>query len=1291
MSGGDDIWAEDPACADDEDGDFAFEAVGECLGDPFLNSLPGFSPSRQWGRKGRGRPSSKHALLPVSQQAAIPRALKTRPPGVEVKRYLEELKNFCATEPKQKNGKPRKLRFGCPKGRLFEPLEGDELESAARDEFDLEQDFFRPCLFDIIQMDASWKEPLDLVDKPKPKLGRPRKYPVKEKVPGRPRGRPRKNPESVGTAIKQVFKPKTDKARMIFTFEDGEANENDIEEMLSMGVLVFSTNSKVERKKLGRPRKHPVKEKVPGRPRGRPRIHPAKEKVPGRPRGRPRQQPRKEKVPGRKRGRPRGPAKEPKEKRPRGRPKIFKPKGIFSFGSGEDGQPSQEQIEELKKQGFQVVDVTKNRRGRKKKVPDEQSDVGAESEVQQQQQEKKKRGRKKKVETEAGEAAAEPSPKKRGRKKKTADSATEGLKTQEASDEVAALPKKRGRKKKTVVGATECEGIQTEGAPAGEVVAVPKEVKKRGRKKKTVENKEDNIKICEVLGECKDRGGEAPPKKKRGRKRKLEIGGGQRPSEKLLVKMDFGNKPAARRNPRPKERTPEKGHNKYEFSIAGVMSGCPSIQKRHLLELSALSPWDQEQEQEVADGAAEGKVSRRRRFSSSSERQLRGGQWRPDGELEFRPEYRDSFCSAVAYEAAKHACASPRPFARRCSSRTKSRTPAAERKLSSCKLDFHSCEDLGAPNNSESSDAYRPWRPDQAARPPLRRLSTTLCLTGERQFESEYALSFGHKFGVEEAMDATPEYRSKFVDFPRQRPVVRKPKESLLLRSEERESPRRRRPDSLQLLERPASVHANFSTPSFDPDVRPEYQDSFKDFPRRRPDVPRPPASLTPEGAWFGRSAEYKASFVEFPRHRPEVRRHVASLRSGGMVDTCVPIKFMNTKKASPTKPPPPGLEFDKSPMDASPEYRDLYRDFPRRRPQVHKPPPGLYTEGDFCDANEYTENYKDSPRMRPKVVKPSSNLMPEGEFISSPEYKENYKDFPRKRPEVKKPPSGLKPEGELMEKSPEYKEAFKDFPRQRPKTPRPSDSLKPEGGVEDLQPEYRTEFVDHPRQRPEVPRPETTLRPRGPWLGRFPEYRAAFIDLPRQRPVTPRPLSHLNSDTLGGGYVPQFADKARASSAGPTGPAGNAGHAHQRSPSPQKRGRSRKKKKSASSADKSEPEKQPQPPQQEQQQQQPETQRQEPAPEPQTSPPRTSNKTLPSDLPPHIKSGEPEKLDPTTPHAYKTRRSPIRIAPSAVSAYRVLEVCGVAPPEGDDADKGREPGDGKWGSGWLARHHSRA
>jgi len=38
-----------------------------------------------------------------------------------------------------------------------------------------------------------------------------------------------------------------------------------------------------------------------------------------------------------------------------------------------------------------------------------------------------------------------------------------------------------------------------------------------------------------------------------------------------------------------------------------------------------------------------------------------------------------------------------------------------------------------------------------------------------------------------------------------------------------------------------------------------------------------------------------------------------------------------------------------------------------------------------------------------------------------------------------------------------------------------------------------------------------------------------------------------------------------------------------------------------------------------------------------------------------------------------------------------VLDIYGVAAPVGDDADKGRDPGDGKWGSGWLARHHSRA
>jgi hypothetical protein len=616
------------------------------------------------------------------------------------------------------------------------------------------------------------------------------------------------------------------------------------------------------------------------------------------------------------------------------------------------------------------------------------------------------------------------------------------------------------------------------------------------------------------------------------------------------------------------------------------MSRSPSVSRRHFLELSPLSPWDRTN----SDTSLASPRPARRPFAKEcqfrSHLDVNGDD---GGQLEFNPEYRAAFSPHPP-----DACASPR-FARGSLPRLlhqqqiRTHTPSSSRKLSSAKEDYYSCDELHRPDTSETREKFGAHENFKRVR-TLRRHSTSLHLEGEFTFAPEYASSYvdsprtvPHKpppaprsslhnqgdfhaetevssqYGrrddspsarpplirhktelqlLKGTMDGTPEYRSAYVDFPRQRPQARRPEQSLFLTSEQKTP----RPNTLRLdtVERPATVLANYATQSFDPDVRPEYQDSFKDFPRSRPTMSRPPMSLTPDGSWFGHSAEYRSNFVDFPRHRPEVRRLINSLRDGGMVSNSVSTKFMATKKQSPSKPSP-GLEIDKSPMDTSPEYRESYKNFPRHRPETKKPLCGLRPEGEFYDQNEYKENYKDSPRMRPKVIKPSGSLKPEGDFTCSGEYNESYnKNFPRKRPDLKKAPPGLKLEGELL-KTPEYMESYKDSPRQRPLTPRPVDTLKPEGTMEE-KPEYQRHFVDHPRQRPDVPRPENNLRPRGPWLGRFPEYRAAFVDLPRQRPVTPRPLSNLNSDALGGGYRPQFNGRpGRASSAGPTG------HANQR------------------------------------------------------------------------------------------------------------------------------------------------
>ncbi|XP_059475925.1 muscle M-line assembly protein unc-89-like [Neocloeon triangulifer] len=339
------IWAESSGDEEEDDGEVVRQTTP--AGNPFLNGRPGFAPFQLYGRRKRGRPSGRECLVPVAEQTPAKQGPNKapRPPGVEVRRFLDELRNF--TVPAAADTKPRKgrrLRFDCPKGRDFDP---------PREQHQDDDDPFRPSLFDFVRMDREWKDPATIFDKhdpPKSARGRPRTRPAK--LPGKGRGRPRKVVQT-----EEAPKEKRPKGRprmspreeqpfdpaMIFSFEDGEANEEDIEKMISKGMLVINANArkfleglkapgrpqihpvkpKVAGRKLGRPRIHPFKMKVPGRMRGRPRVHPPKEKVPGRVRGRPRVHPPREKVPGRARGRPRiHPAKEKVEGRPRGRPRV---------------------------------------------------------------------------------------------------------------------------------------------------------------------------------------------------------------------------------------------------------------------------------------------------------------------------------------------------------------------------------------------------------------------------------------------------------------------------------------------------------------------------------------------------------------------------------------------------------------------------------------------------------------------------------------------------------------------------------------------------------------------------------------------------------------------------------------------------------------------------------------------------------------------------------------------------------------------------------------------------------
>lgn len=588
-----------------------------------------------------------------------------------------------------------------------------------------------------------------------------------------------------------------------------------------------------------------------------------------------------------------------------------------------------------------------------------------------------------------------------------------------------------------------------------------------------------------------------------------------------------------------------------------------------------------------------------------------------NGDLEFRPEYREAF---VAHPP--DACASPRHTRRRHQQQNRARCSTVEgvdlvkpeaslvgteeedgtkqsqlvneesadqslllttpRTKSAVYPRRQSTPNLYYDTESHSQFQYIPLSIEDRVK--LLRRATTLHLEGDQYFEQTYKSSFldsprkrhvkplkpigniivGGEFypdtevnsqflpyiivkrselkrhhtqlHIEGDMHIDPEYRASFIEFPIQHTDLIKPRENLKVTgpghimigvSEQREkyssvplSPRPEiviRPTNLQVgggdlpeetrqvlrRQRPATVHADFASPSVDVDTTPEYRSSYRDFPRKRPETLKPAGTLSSDGPWLGRSPEYRSAFTDFPRTRPEIRKQSASLKPFGGVNDSL-------------------------------EYRESYKDFPRKRPQLNKPIQNLKPEGILMATSpEYKEKYQNFPRQRPDIKKATETLKPEGDFTDkNSECKENYKDSPRMRPKVIKPSSSMKIEhnDDKMDKSPEYKEEYKDFPRQRPRINKPIQHLRPEGQMFEKKAEYHESYVDFPRQRPEMTRPEGNLRSDGPWLGRFPEYRAAFIDLPRHRPVLRRPAEGLSTpDALGGGYEPSFDGATRS------------------------------------------------------------------------------------------------------------------------------------------------------------------
>jgi hypothetical protein len=164
---------------------------------------------------------------------------------------------------------------------------------------------------------------------------------------------------------------------------------------------------------------------------------------------------------------------------------------------------------------------------------------------------------------------------------------------------------------------------------------------------------------------------------------------------------------------------------------------------------------------------------------------------------------------------------------------------------------------------------------------------------------------------LEGDLEYAPEYSNAFTDFPRERPVTRKPLVSLRQEGDMDTKTEKRtqfidflskckRPD---LVRKPTTLRLEGEIAS-----KPEYRDSYVDFPRRRPKLQKPDSFLKPEGD-IEKKSETEAQFVPFSRgdRSATVRKPSLSLRLEGEMHT-------------------------------NPEYKESFKNFPRERPVVRKP-----------------------------------------------------------------------------------------------------------------------------------------------------------------------------------------------------------------------------------------------------------------------------------------------------------------------------------------------------------------
>lgn len=410
--------------------------------------------------------------------------------------------------------------------------------------------------------------------------------------------------------------------------------------------------------------------------------------------------------------------------------------------------------------------------------------------------------------------------------------------------------------------------------------------------------------------------------------------------------------------------------------------------------------------------------------------------------------------------------------------------------------------------------------------------STATGIVNERR-EHEDLLNKGHRrkrpedgLRLEGEVFLMPEYNDTFIDFPRQRPNIIRPRTHITSEKHhqlpmdlttEKNSQYvffdvAERP---QLVRRPTTLRAEGDILVTVSEIHSRYVPHKG---AKRSDLARRKTSLRMEGE-MDKVTEQKEKYVEFPEgRRAELTKRATQLSLEGEIDTITEKNekyiFFQSPKRSELKRRPTVLKLEGD-METATEMSDNFIEFlEAKRAEILKRSNNINLEGDLEYAPEYSTAFIYFPRERPVTRRPLVSLRQEGEMDTTTEKRCQFIDFLSKckRPDLARKPTNLRLEGEI-ESKPEYRDSYVDFPRRRPKTKKPDTCLKPEGDIENMS-ETEAQFVPFSsgNRSAIVKKPSLSLRLEGE-LHTNPEYKDSFKNFPRERPVVRKPTGNLQHD----------------------------------------------------------------------------------------------------------------------------------------------------------------------------------